>query len=315
MTQLPPLNALKSFVEAGKALSFTKAATHLNVTPGAVSRLVQKLEDHLGVALFRRSPNGLELTAAGADYLRDVQGPLSAVAEATDRARDRSSHKRLKICCYPTFAARWLMPRWGRFFDRHPDIEVQIATSLTDVDLIADQTVDLAIQIGSSTEKTDTLEDLVSHHLLAIDICPVSLPDLFNGMTSPHELITALEDLKLVHATALPRAWHHWLGSYSETCEDTTLIERIERLDASRGLVFETQNLAFQAALEGMGVAIGIKCLVEQELRDGQLIEPFQFSRRSARSFRVLYRRSSEDSKTAMLYRDWLLEEAAAVQI
>ena len=79
-------------------------------------------------------------------------------------------------------------------------------------------------------------------------------------------------------------------------------------------LVFETQNLAFQAALEGLGVAIGIKCLVEQELHDGQLIEPFRFSRRSTKSFRVLYRRSSEDSESAMLYRDWLLEEAAALQ-
>ena len=299
-------------------MSFTKAATRLNVTPGAVSRLVRKLEDHLGVALFRRSPSGLELTAAGADYLREVEGALSAISEATRRARDRSPHKRLKISCYPTFAARWLMPRWGRFFDRHPDIEVQIATSLTDVDLMTDQTVDLAIQIGSSTELTDThshlLGGLKSHHLLAIDICPVSRPHLFEGLNSPRELIQVLGELTLVHATPLPRAWPHWLGSYAEACEDATLLKSIEHLDASHGLVFETQNLAFQAALEGLGVAIGIKCLVEQELHDGQLIEPFRFSRRSTKSFRVLYRRSSEDSESAMLYRDWLLEEAAARQ-
>jgi len=299
-------------------LSFTKAATRLNVTPGAVSRLVRKLEDHLGVALFRRSPSGLQLTAAGADYLREVEGALGAISEATRRARDRSPHKRLKISCYPTFAARWLMPRWGRFFDRHPDIEVQIATSLTDVDLITDQTVDLAIQIGSSTKQTDThshsLGGLRSHHLLAIDICPVCRPYLFEGLNSPRELIQALGELTLVHATPLPRAWQHWLGSYAEACEDATLLKSIEHLEASRGLVFETQNLAFQAALEGLGVAIGIKCLVEQELHDGQLIEPFRFSRRSTKSFRVLYRRSSEDSRSAMLYRDWLLEEAAARQ-
>ena len=295
-------------------MSFTKAAAKLNVTPGAVSRLVNKLEDHLGIALFHRSPSGLELTAAGADYLRDVEGPLSAVAEATRHARDRNSHKRLKIACYPTFAARWLMPRWGRFFDRHPDIEMQIATTLTDVDLMADQSIDLAIQIGSNTELSDMRKGLNSHHLLAIDICPVSRPDLFEGLNSPRELIQALGDLTLVHATALPKAWQNWLRSYAAACAEPNLVKSIERLEASRGLVFETQSLAFQAALEGIGVAIGIRCLVEQELHDGQLVEPFRFRRRSNKSFHVIYRRSSTDSKSAMLYRDWLLEEAAASQ-
>lgn len=318
MNQLPPLNALKSFVEAGQALSFTKAAAQLNVTPGAVSRLVHKLEDHLGVSLFQRSPSGLELTPAGTSYLREVEGPLSAVAEATRRARDRSSHKRLKIACYPTFASRWLMPRWGRFFDRHPDIEVQIATTLTDIDLMADQTVDLAIQIGASTTPSDThtelKEGLNSHHLLAVDLSPICRPELFKGLKSPHELIEALSDLTFVHSTALPKAWQHWLSSYAAASDDPNLVEHIKQLDPSRGLVFETQNLAFQAALEGMGVAIGIKCLVEEELQGGQLIEPFEFRRRSTQSFRVLHRRTSEDSKSAMLYRDWLLEEAAASQ-
>lgn len=308
MSELPPLNALKSFVVAGQTLSFTRAAAELNVTPGAVSRLVHKLEDHIGAVLFRRSSSGLELTAVGADYLREVEGPLGAVADATRRLRDRGAKRRLTISCYPTFAARWLMPRWAHFFDRHPDIEVQIATTLTDIDMLAERSVDLAIQLGPSTVPSQTPKGLMSDHLLAIDICPVSRSDLFEGLKSPQERVRALNELTLVHAAALPRAWQNWLRSYADAYNDTDLSREVSRINSTRGLAFETQNLTFQAALEGIGVAIGIRCLVDQEIRDGLLIEPFGFRRRSTKSFRVVYQRHSMENRSAMLYRDWLLE-------
>ena len=313
MSDFPPLNALKSFVVAGQKLSFTKAALELNVTPGAVSRLVQKLEEHVGTVLFRRTSGGLELTAEGADLLREVEGPLGAVADATRRLRDRGANRRLTISCYPTFAARWLMPRWVRFFDRHPDIEVQIATTLTDIDLRAERTVDLAIQLGPSAAPARSSKGLVSDHLLDIDICPVSRPDLFKGLETPPELVRALGGQTLVHATALPGAWRNWLRSYAGTHDDADLWNAVGRIDTDQGLTFETQNLAFQAALEGIGVAIGIRCLVDQEIHDGLLVEPFGFRHRSSKSFRVVYQRHSVEDRSAMLYRDWLLEEAGAM--
>ena len=127
---LPPLNGLRSFVEAGRELSFSRAADRLGVTPGAVSRLVRKLEQHLGVRLLERTAHGLVLTGQGELYLRDVSGPLTAVEAATRRLVGSRNPNRIVVACYPTFAARWLLPRWSRFFDRHPEIDVQIATSL-----------------------------------------------------------------------------------------------------------------------------------------------------------------------------------------
>lgn len=313
MSNFPPLNALKSFVVAGQQLSFSKAALELNVTPGAVSRLVQKLEEHVGTVLFWRTSGGLELTAEGADLLGEVEGPLGAVADATRRLRDREANRRLTISCYPTFAARWLMPRWVRFFDRHPDIEVQIATTLTDTDLRAERTVDLAIQLGPNAAPTRSTKGIASDHLLDIDICPVARPGLFGGLERPLELTRALSGQTLVHATALPGAWRNWLRSYAETCDDADLWNTVGCIDTDQGLTFETQNLAFQAALEGIGVAIGIRCLVEQEIQDGLLIEPFRFRRRSSKGIHVVYQRHSLENRNAMLYRDWLLEEAGAM--
>lgn len=313
MSKFPPLNALKSFVVAGQKLSFSKAALELNVTPGAVSRLVRKLEEHVGTVLFRRTSGGLELTAEGADLLREVEGPLSAVADATRRLRDRGANRRLTISCYPTFAARWLMPRWVRFFDRHPDIEVQIATTLTDIDLHAERTVDLAIQLGPNAAPTRSTKGIASDHLLDIDICPVARPGLFREFETPAERVRALSGQTLVHATALPGAWRNWLRNYAETCNDKHVLNEAGRIDTDQGLTFETQNLAFQAALEGIGVAIGIRCLVDQEIRDGLLVEPFGFRHRSSKSFRVVYQRHSLEDRSAMLYRDWLLEEAGAM--
>lgn len=312
MSDYPPLNALKSFVVAGQQLSFTKAAVELNVTPGAVSRMVQKLEEHVGTVLFRRVPGGLQLTAEGTELLHEVEEPLGAVVDATRRLRDRGAKRRLTVSCYPTFAARWLMPRWVRFFDRNPDIEVQIATALTDVDLHADRTVDLAIQLVPNDATARPPKGLLSDHLLDIEICPVSRPDIFSGLESPSELIGALGEQTLVHATALPGAWRNWLRNYAETCDDADLGNDAGRIDTDQGLIFETQNLTFQAAIEGIGVAIGIRCLVDQEICDGLLVEPFGFRRRSRKSFRIVYHRHSLENRSAMLYRDWLLEEAGA---
>ena len=178
---LPPLNALRSFVQAGHELSFSRAADRLGVTPGAVSRLVRKLEEHLGVRLLERTAHGLVLTGQGELYLRDVSGPLTAVEAATRRLVGSRNPNRIVVACYPTFAARWLLPRWSRFFDRHPEIDVQIATSLTDVDFRRDDGTDIAIRLGAEGDLAAPPAGTVCEKLLDIEIVAVSAPGTFDG--------------------------------------------------------------------------------------------------------------------------------------
>ncbi len=79
---LPPLDALRAFEMAAHTLSFKRAAQELHVSPSALSRRIQGLEAHLGVALFKRLNPGLVLTTEGARYLEGVREALAALGRA-----------------------------------------------------------------------------------------------------------------------------------------------------------------------------------------------------------------------------------------
>src|SRR5687768_4743421 len=108
--RFPPLNALRAFEAAARLLSFKKAAKELHVTPGAVSHQVKLLEDHLGVALFRRLTRALELTPEAQAMLPKVREGLESLHAAVDQVRARERSSALTVMAPPGFATRWLVP-------------------------------------------------------------------------------------------------------------------------------------------------------------------------------------------------------------
>ena len=109
--RLPPLNALRAFEAAARHESFARAASELHVSEGAVSRHVKLLEEHLGVALFRRRPRGVALTDPGRRLLPDITGSFERIAEAA--ARVTAADGAMKVMAPVTLGARWLVPRLG----------------------------------------------------------------------------------------------------------------------------------------------------------------------------------------------------------
>jgi LysR family glycine cleavage system transcriptional activator len=307
---LPPLNGIKSFVEAGRELSFSRAAAILGVTPGAVSRLVRKLEEHLGVRLLERTAHGLRLTAPGEQYFREVATPLSAIAAATRRLERGRAPGRIVVAAYPTFAARWLLPRWNRFFDRHPAIDVQLATSLTDVDFRRDDGVDIAIRLGTGSQLAQAEHDLTRDKLLEIETAPMSSPDLFRDCRDEVQRLQKLAAKVLIHSRPLPGEWRHWAEAYSRSSDDPAIRSVLRRIDVERGPAFETLNLAVQTATEGIGIAVGIVAFMEDDLASGKLALPFAFRRRSRRDFHVVARTGGANARAVKRYVDWLKEEA-----
>jgi len=309
-TDLPPLNGLRSFVEAARELSFSRAARRLGVTAGAVSRLVRKLEEHLGVRLLERTAHGLVLTAHGELYFRDVVGPLTAVAAATRRLAVARNPNRLVVACYPTFAARWLLPRWSRFFDRHPEIDVQLATSLADIDFARDDAIDVAIRLGDDRELGRPSPGLVREKLLDVETTPVAAPPVFAGCRSDARRMARLAEQVLVHSKPLPQEWRRWLAAFVRASGDAAVARAAAAIDARRGPEFETLNLSFQAAAEGIGVAVGIAAFIGDEVEAGTLAFPFAFRRRGRLNFHVVARIGGANARAVGHYRRWLAEEA-----
>lgn len=310
--ELPPLNSLRSFVAAANELSFSRAANRLGVTAGAVSRLVRKLEEHLGVRLVERTAHGLRLTDRGTAYFRDVAGPLAAVGTATRRLVGTRTPNRIVVACYPTFAARWLLPRWSRFFDRHPEIDVQLLTSLEDVDFGRDVEVDVAIRLGTDVELEIGIAGLDRRKLFDIDISAVCAPKLFAGCRGEIQRLERLSTLVRIHTRPLPDEWRHWLQAYADHHRGRAAARSLAAIDPRPGPVFETLNLGFQAAAEGIGIAVGIDAFVRDEVERGVLVRPFAFRRRSQRHFHLVTRRGGANARAVGLYRRWLSAEASA---
>jgi len=309
------MEQLRAFDAALRAGSFGQAGAMLGLTHGAVSRHIAALEAMLGAPLFRRSPRGTEPTALARRYHAEVAPLVAGIEDATRRAatRRRRAHDataEVRIGVVPTFAARWLLPRWSRFFDRHPEIDVQIATSLTDVDFRRDDGTDIAIRLGMEGDLAAPPEGTVCDKLLDIEIVAVSAPGLFDGCRTEVQRVERLARQVLIHSRPLPDEWRQWLDAFARSPVSPAVARALKAVDPARGPEFETLNLSFQAAAEGIGVAVGMRTLAAAEIADGRLVSPFAFRRRSNRCFQVVARRGGTNGRAVDLYRRWLTEEA-----
>src|SRR3954467_14564363 len=123
MRKLPFLNGIRAFEAAARAESFAQAADELHVTPAAISRMVQLLEQRLGVTLFERKANRLVLTAAGRAYQSGLTQVFDQLANLTAQITAMAGSRVLTIGVGPTFATRWLIPRLAHFQKQEPDVE------------------------------------------------------------------------------------------------------------------------------------------------------------------------------------------------
>jgi LysR family transcriptional regulator, glycine cleavage system transcriptional activator len=291
--QTPSIRALQAFEASARHLSFLQAAEELNVTPGAVSRQIQALETLLGRRLFIRQHRKVALTRSGRDYLAEVRGPLAQIDAATARVRDEASDA-LSICVYPNFAMRWFIPRWSRFYDLHPTTDVRLTTSFVPVDFAHDD-YDLAIRV--LTEGVPPPAGLCAHKVVDVVAMPVCAPALAARLKRPADL----RRVTLLHGDPRPRDWERWLAMVG-----------VKGIDATKGPRFESLNLSVQAAVEGLGVAIGIEAFVRDDLASGRLVRPFAQVRRTRRPIYLVYPEAKATDPKLVAFRDWLLAEAAA---
>lgn len=252
--RLPPLSSLRFFEAAGRLRSFKLAAAEMNVTPSAVSHGIVGLERALGTPLFIRTPRGLSLTHAGADYLTYVSEALSLIAIGTQRLPRRQGRQVIAVSCAPTFASRWLLPRLRSFTARWPAVSVTVDTSRRQVGFPVDG-FDFAIRMSRAPVGGLAWTRLLSERLVPVcsPACRVSLLDAKDKVD--------LRRATLIHVTPTSEGWQTWLKARA-----------IDDIDVKGGLRFDTFDLAFAAAIAGLGVALGRRPLVDRDLESGELV-------------------------------------------
>lgn len=297
-SELPRLELLRSFEAAARTLSFTLAARELFLTQSAVSRQIQQIEDGLGVRLFERRHRALELTEAGRVLQRAVVDSLDRLREATLRIRATSQPRQVSVTTTPGFASLWLIPRLAGFGADHPQVDVRISATLEVLDLDRSQ-IDLAVRFCP-------IRDGVGRPLFAESVLPVCAPQLAgnpaNPLRTPADLIRhTLLAVDMPHGTALTVDWAPWIK-----------VMGLSELRMKNTMRFTLYADAIAAAVAGQGVAIGRLPLLDELLRDGRLVAPFQGEAASQRGYFVAMASRAADNPDAQTFVRWLAAEAEA---
>jgi LysR family transcriptional regulator, glycine cleavage system transcriptional activator len=288
VTGMPPLNPLYVFEVAARSGGFGKAAQELNVTQSAVSRQISVLESYLGVRLFHRERTGSKLTEAGEEFAAEIAEPFAKLAAASHRLVERKPNSPLRLRAYATFASRWLIPHLANFHKRHPRIQITVSNTVKPVDFTR-ETVEIAIQVG-----TGNWPNTNAIHLFDDVIQPVASPE-FLKRVSIREPADLSRHIRL-HSYYRRKDWSDWFQAAGVTVPD------------DRGTVFESSNLTYQAAIEGLGVAIGQKALLGEELASGKLVALFQSVKRPL-GYYLVWPQDRPESRKMQFFRDWLIDE------
>jgi LysR family glycine cleavage system transcriptional activator len=287
MRGLPYLNGIKAFEAAARGGGFTAAARELHVTPAAISRMVRLLEQRMGVALFARHPNGLELTPSGLAYQAGLTPIFAALTVLTEQIVDRSAALVLTVGVGPTFAIRWLIPRLAAFRRDAPDVEVRITTGGAAAPFAEGWTC--GIRLGRAP-----WPGLVAEPLFDADLIPVCTPLLASRLARPADLAPATL-LRVAHA---PDDWPSWLAASGQGGVE------------ARGPVFEFYGQALQAAVDGVGVALGIRPYTDDDLMSGRLVAPFSLAVPKGMGWYLIFRENRRREPAFVAFRAWLARAA-----
>ncbi len=294
MTATLPLQALRTFVEVSRRGSITAAAQALHVTPGAVSQQIRLLEDRLGLALLARERHGMRMTEAGADVYPMLSAAFAQIDKAVDALEAMKTRQSLTVSTVATFAASWLVPRLGRFKERHPHIEVRVEATPALVDLRRDH-VDIALRHGLGDYPG---LDVVP--LMAPVLVPVAAPGTLAAgaaLAGPADCL----DHPLLH-DADRADWPLWLRAHG-VADDPR---------ARRGDAFDDDFLLIRAAEAGQGLALVPDAYAREEIAAGRLVQVLDKPWPARFAYYAVSRPGAARRPEVRAFIDWIVEEAAA---
>lgn len=292
----PSLVELHAFLAVCRVGSFRQAAEDLCVTQAAVSRAVQRLEQHLGSCrLFDRSSQGVVLSERGRQLRQLIERHVMALESATARFMEPRAPGKLRLSVIPTLGTKWLLPRLPRFQAQHPSLDIEMRQFRHDEDFSRDD-VDVWIEVKRPRRRWPA--HLQVTFLMGRDIIPVCAPQVLRRLKQPADLMREV----LLHHTNFPDNWARWAhkaGLHGEP-------KLGPGYDLSMNLIF--------AAKEGVGVAITQPCLIERELQSGELVIPFAMPVSTGRGYFVCTDRNRPATAGQLAFISWVQDEARATR-
>jgi DNA-binding transcriptional LysR family regulator len=295
---LPSINSLVVFEVAGRLSSFSGAARELGMTQAAVSYAIHRLENQLGTALFLREHRRVRLSEAGQRFHADVTIGLSHIQRSAQGLRAVATGGHVTLSCSTAFAAFWMVPRMARFREDLPQVDLRIQTADRDLDLVGEG-IPLGIRGGNP-------QDWPQYHAEALapeEIYPVCAAAWQPPAGRPGT-VRALLDHPLIHLEEPFRqatTWAEWFAPAG-----------VGAREVPKGLQINDYVLVVQSVLEGQGIALGWRHLIEGLVQKGVLVRLTDHVLTTGKSFHVVWPKDATLSRAAQDVRNWLLDQRAA---
>lgn len=290
---IPPLNPLRVFESVARLKSFSKAAEELFVSQSAVSRQIGLLEDYLGIQFFHRDRSGVRLTEVGQRYYQDIGPAFERIVAATKRLGIDKDVVYLRLRVYSTFAAKWLLRRMSEFQRSNPEVRLRITTAVAPADFTK-EAVDASIQFGDGK-----WPGVDATYLFGDEIRPMCSPAFlkqYGPLRQPVDILRC----RLIHSHYRHDDWTDWFQSVglSAPCEEDLL-------------VLPSSLLAYQAAVDGLGIVMAQPRFLEAELETGALLFVTDHVLHRELAYYMVTPHNASNRAQTEIVRDWLLKTIA----
>ena len=283
------LRGLRTFCVAARLESFRAAGEELFITASAVSHQIKALEEELGQRLFDRNSRELRLTEMGKSLFEEISpliDQLDAVAASYKAGVARTS---IRVSVQPFFASEYFVPRLSEFTAKHPEIDIQVASS--------DETpekhpvdADLSVRLFKKPPA-----DMPSDLLFPLRMVPAGSREFKKSLKVRNGKI--ISDFPLIVHETRPKAWMHWAKSSGIALPEDSKVTRLDTMIA-----------VVRAAERGIGAALVPVPLAEQWFRQKTIVRLFDDELVEDVSYFLTCRADRADESGVQLLRDWILK-------
>jgi LysR family glycine cleavage system transcriptional activator len=291
--QFPPFKGILAFDAVIRLGSISKAAEELNLTVSAVSHQLTNLEAFVERRLLERSPRGVTLTIYGERFQRNIADALTLLAAGAKNVALDDATEVLRIHSVPSFASLWLMPRLPTLRAKFPNLRVHLEASHGDADFSRDQ-ADVDIRYGAIQRHDLHVESIFSEEIMPL-INPALKAKL--NICEPKDLV----GLDLIQSKHTIIQWHHWFSANG-----------VPTGPAAYSLSFDRTSMVFEAAIQGLGIALDSHRTAEGALRSGQLVPVFDDRKgMPVRAHHLVYPRAHAQWARVEKFTEWLRDEVS----
>lgn len=289
--EVPNLKALLAFEKVVESGSITQAGRIMNVSAGSVSRYIGILEHELGMPLFTRSKNRIEITGAGQKFYEDIHRSLEAIRRAT-REISPKDNRMIRLWCYPTFANEWILPR-VQYFQESNAAKISIVTGTEPpADLM--RHCDLAI-----VQQANIMPGYLSRFLFEENLVPVCIPSL---VARPPLPVEAALSLPVACSSQRAESRQDWATRHlGRPLNEITVLS-------------DQSSVALRAAREGLGITLAADVWVSIALSSRALILPFGARSTAGDKMFAVWDPDQSSNPLLMQLLDWITSEMQVCQ-